>query len=158
MEDHDNITIEIPASVEMILEERGIKAQDIRNVIAFAEETQNIYNQESTGHSMAYCTPAKTTYWVEYEIIGNVYRIHKAYSHRMEILHGFNMAAKKKETTSWFCVKCGVPLETATIKLKYLEETFGTDVPACPTCQRVFVSEEDAVKKMALAEKMLEDK
>jgi len=51
-----------------------------------------------------------------------------------------------------------VPLERATVKLTYLDETFGVDLPSCPSCQRVFVSEENALQKMALAEKMLEDK
>jgi predicted RNA-binding Zn-ribbon protein involved in translation (DUF1610 family) len=73
-------------------------------------------------------------------------------------LMGAGVPAKRKETAEWACVKCGLALELATVKLAYLDETFGADIPACPSCGRVYVSESDAVEKMALAEKMLEDK
>ena len=77
----------------------------------------------------------------------------------MKILHGFNMPSKKEQTiTDWLCTACALPLELATVKLAYLDETFAVDIPACPACQRVLVSEEQAVAKMALAERMLEDK
>jgi hypothetical protein len=77
----------------------------------------------------------------------------------MKILHGFNLPSKKEQTsTDWHCTACALPLELATVKLAYLDETFAVDIPACPACQRVFVSEEQAVAKMALAERMLEDK
>ncbi|MBI5485420.1 MAG: DNA-binding protein [Deltaproteobacteria bacterium] len=69
------------------------------------------------------------------------------------------MASKKPPTdTGWLCSACELPLVTATVKLAYLDETFAVDLPACPACQRVLVSEEQAVSKMAMAERMLEDK
>jgi hypothetical protein len=75
----------------------------------------------------------------------------------MKILEGFNMPPKvKRAATDWSCLKCSVSLELATVKLTYLDETFAADTLACPSCQRVFVSETDAVGKMAPAEKMLE--
>jgi len=150
--------LQIDADVEAVLEKRGIRREDIQKVIDFAEETGNVYVQPETGHCLAYSTPATTTYWVEFGREGGVYRVYRAYSHRMEILHGFNMPAKKQQTLDWICTKCDRKLELATVKLKYMEETFGVDIPACPSCQRIFVSEEDATQRMALAEKMLEDK
>jgi len=154
----DGIRLAIDTQVEEVLEKRGIRREDIEKVLGFARETGNVYLQEATGHSLAYCTPSGTTYWVEFGREGDEYRIYRAYSHRMEILHGFNMPAKKQQTLDWTCLKCDRKLELATVKLKYMEETFGVDIPACPSCQRIFVSEEDATRKMALAEKMLEDK
>ncbi|MBT0894439.1 DNA-binding protein [Geobacter hydrogenophilus] len=65
---------------------------------------------------------------------------------------------KEPEEIGWLCAKCDLPLELAAVKLTYLDETFVVDLPACPSCQRVLVSEENAVGKMALAEQMLEDK
>jgi hypothetical protein len=79
----------------------------------------------------------------------------------MKILHGFNLPSKKAQSdteTGWQCAACELPLTVATVKLAYLDETFAVDLPACPACQRVLVSEEQAVTKMALAERMLEDK
>lgn len=148
----------IDADVQGVLEKRGIREEDIQGVVDFAEETGNVYIHPDTGHLLSYFTPATTTYWVEFGRDGRAYRIYRAYSHRMEILHGFNMPAKKQQTLDWTCTKCNRKLELATVKLKYMEETFGVDIPACPSCQRIFVSEEDATQRMAQAEKMLEDK
>ncbi|HOD76486.1 MAG TPA: hypothetical protein PKJ17_10685 [Syntrophorhabdaceae bacterium] len=148
----------IDADVQAVLEKRGIREEDIQEVLDFGEETGNVYMHPDTGHLLSYFTPATTTYWVEFGRDGGAYRIYRAYSHRMEILHGFNMPAKKQQTLDWTCTKCDRRLELATVKLKYMEETFGVDIPACPSCQRIFVSEEDATQRMAQAEKMLEDK
>jgi hypothetical protein len=158
MEGYESVRIEADPKIGVLLEGRGIRVEDIQKVIAYAEVTKNFFTNSSTGHSLACRRPSKTTYWAEYGREADFYRIYSAYSHRMEILEGFNMPAKLMKTMDWFCNKCGVPLELATVKLSYLDETFAADTPACPSCQRVFVSEEDAVEKMALAEKMLEDK
>jgi hypothetical protein len=158
MEKHERIRIEIDPRIGELLEDRGIREEDIRQVISYAKETMNASSHSITGHQLAYYRPSRVTYWVEYEQKGDIHRIHKAYLHRMLILEGFNMPAKLKQRTDWLCLKCGVHLELATVKLTYLDETFTADIPACPSCQRVFVSEENAIEKMALAEKMLEDK
>jgi len=150
--------LRIAPEVELTLEKRAIMAEDLRKVLVHALETGEVYTHRVTGRHLAYDRPSKITYWVEYGLEDGSYRIYNAYSHRMEILHGFNMPAKRKEAAEWICAKCGLVLESATVKLAYLEETFGADMPACPSCGRVYVSESDAVEKMALAEKMLEDK
>ena len=143
----------------MLLDMRGIKSEDIRKVVAAAEGVKNIFRNTATGHSLAYHRPSRVTYWVEFGREGDFYRIYRVYSHRMEILEGFNLPAKQKKTIpEWLCMECGVSLELATVKLTYLDETFAAETPACPSCQRVLVSETDAVEKMAAAEKMLEDK
>ncbi|MEI6824605.1 MAG: DVU_1557 family redox protein [Desulfuromonadales bacterium] len=154
-----NATLLITTDLQRLLDERGIRAEDLHQVLSSAEPDKQFHTQMSTGHRLAYFTPSKVTYWVEYEPTAEGYRIYSAYSHRMKILHGFNLPSKKEQTfTGWHCTACGLPLEVATVKLAYLDETFAVDIPACPACQRVFVSEEQAVAKMALAERMLEDK
>ena len=157
-EEHEQIRITASPEVVTCLEERGIRDEDVRRTIAHGEETGNIFVHPATGRRTVSFRPGNTTYWVEYEREGGIFRVVRAYSHRMLILEGFNMPSKKKETADRVCLKCGVPLKLTTIKLTYLEETFAADTPACPSCGHAFVSEEDAVKKMALAEKMLEDK
>jgi hypothetical protein len=159
MKDDEKTKIEVGPQLGTLLEERGIEVEDVRRVIVYAEDTRNAFVNTATGHHLAYHRPSKVTYWVEYGLEGDSYRIYRAYSHRMKILEGFNMPARLKEVSpEWLCMKCGVSLELATVKLMYLDETFGADFPVCPSCQRVLVSEENAIEKMALAEKMLEDK
>jgi len=155
----DNTPLQVPSHVQSQLEERGIREEDIRQVLFFAESGSQFHTHGATGHRLAYFTPSKVTYWVEYGMEEGGCRIYSAYSHRMRILQGFNMPSKKVPTeTGWLCAACELPLALATVKLAYLDETFAVDLPACPACQRVLVSEEQAVAKMALAERMLEDK
>lgn len=155
----DNAPLQMSIEVKSLLEERGIREEDIRSLLSFAECGRQYHTCEATGHRLAYFTPSKVTFWVEYAPEEAGYRIYSAYSHRMKILHGFNMPSKKPPTeTGWRCAACELPLALATVKLAYLDETFAVDLPACPACQRVLVSEEQAVAKMALAERMLEDK
>jgi hypothetical protein len=159
VEEHETIKIVMDPHMETLLKKRGIKSEDIRKVIAAAEHLKNLFENTATGHILAYHRPSNVTYWVEYSRESGFYRIHRAYSHRMEILEGFNLPAKQKQTLSeWLCMECRVSLEPATVKLAYLEETFAAETLACPSCQRVFVSEAHAMDKMAQAEKMLEDK
>ena len=141
------------------LEERGIREEDIRQVLAFAQSRGRFHLQPATGRCLASLVCGKVTYWVEYREEQGGYRIFAAYSHRMKIIEGFNLPTKKEQAeTGWVCAPCDLSLALATVKLTYLDETFAVDLPACPACQRVMVSEEQAVSKMALAERMLEDK
>ena len=145
--------------VGVLLEERGIREENIRQVLSFAEGGSMYHVQPATGHRLASCTSGKVTCWVEYGWDEGGCRIFTAYSHRMRILEGYNLPSKKEPVeTGWTCARCDVPLALATVKLAYLDETFAVDLPSCPTCQRVMVSEEQAITKMALAERMLEDK
>lgn len=155
----DNTPLLMEPQVRSLLDERGIREEDLRQVLAFAEQEQLFHASRSTGHKLAYFSPAKVTYWVEYAQEEGGVRIFTAYSHRMRILEGYNLPPKKAaEEDDWVCARCDVPLEMASVKLAYLDETFAVDIPSCPTCQRVFVTEENAVTRMALAERMLEDK
>ena len=155
----DNLPLKIAPEVRSLLDERGIRDEDIRQVLAYAERENLFHTNRSTGHKLAYFCSSKVTYWVEYAREEGGVRVFTAYSHRMKILEGFNMPPKKAaHEADWVCARCDVPLEMAAVQLAYLDETFAVDIPACPSCQRVLVTEENAVVKMAMAERMLEDK
>lgn len=159
MQEGDDIHLAIDPSLASVLEERRIEIDDIRKVLAHACSTGQVFVNRATGHYLASLRPSTTTYWVEYRPEGTTCEIVCAYTHRMMILEGFNMPSKSPGTDpDWLCGTCNILLEKATVKLTYLDETFGAELPACPSCQRVLVSEENAVQKMLLAEKMLEDK
>ncbi len=145
--------------VQELLEQRGIREENIRQVLAFARAGKMFHLQPATGHCLASFNAGKVTYWLEYQEEEGGCRIFTAYSHRMKILEGYNLPSKQQPVeTGWICAKCEAPLAIATVKLTYLDETFAVDLPSCPLCQRVLVNEEQAVSKMALAERMLEDK
>ena len=149
----------VDPKVMTILEERGIGIEDAEKTIEHGENTGNVFKNRATGHLLASLRASTTTFWVEYCPKPTSYRIFTAYSHRMEILEGFNMPGKTRgEIADWFCGKCNRALEWTGVKLKYLNETFAVELPTCPLCRRALVTEKDATEKMALAEQMLEDK
>jgi hypothetical protein len=159
MSNEHQTPLQIDLQLQKLLDERGIRQETLQQVISSAEADRRFYTDPVTGHQLAYRSLPQVTYWVEYQKDTQGYTIFSAYSHRMKILEGFNLPPKQAaEPLTWCCAACEVALAMATVKLTYLDETFAVDLPACPSCQRVFISEENAVQKMALAEKMLEDK
>ena len=62
------------------------------------------------------------------------------------------------EDLQWVCRKCQRPLEAATVSVEYMGNQFTTELPACPGCGFVLISEMLALGKMAEVEQILEDK
>jgi len=60
--------------------------------------------------------------------------------------------------TALLCLACGVPLEIGRVEASYLGQKFPVDLPRCPKCGFVWVSEEIASGKMLKVEQALEDK
>lgn len=56
------------------------------------------------------------------------------------------------------CLSCGVALEPGKIEASYLGQSFPVDLPRCPKCGFVYVSEDLAAGKMLKVEQALEDK
>jgi len=64
----------------------------------------------------------------------------------------------KPEDLNWACAKCGKTLVVGPVTVEYLENQFTTDLPKCPQCGLVYISEDLATGKMAEVEQLLEDK
>ncbi len=58
----------------------------------------------------------------------------------------------------WQCYRCHQELVVGPITVNYLGNRFTTDLPHCPDCGLVLVSEELALGKIAEVEQILEDK
>ena len=79
----------IAADVMEVLEKRFILVEDIRQVIAQAEQTGRKLLNSETGRTLAYHRLGYVTCWVEYSPASDgAFTIHNAYSHRMEIVEG----------------------------------------------------------------------
>jgi hypothetical protein len=64
------------------------------------------------------------------------------------------MPEKKK----LICCKCNKELELVKTDFTYLGHSFFTDVPRCPECGQVFISEDLVKGRMKDVEMQLEDK
>ena len=62
------------------------------------------------------------------------------------------------EDMDWFCQPCGEALQPAPVELSYLGSVFAVELPVCPRCGAVLISEELAIGRMLEVEKLLEDK
>ena len=58
----------------------------------------------------------------------------------------------------WQCHQCRQPLVVKPVMVSYMGNHFNAELPQCPQCGFVFVSEEIAMGKMAEVERILEDK
>lgn len=64
----------------------------------------------------------------------------------------------RPEDLEWVCRKCNRPLEVGPVTVEYMGSQFATELPTCPGCGFVLVSEALALGKIAEVEQILEDK
>lgn len=64
----------------------------------------------------------------------------------------------RPEDLNWMCEKCGQRLTVGQVTVEYLGNRFTTELPRCPECGLVYISEDLATGKMAEVEQLLEDK
>lgn len=62
------------------------------------------------------------------------------------------------EKIEWRCHSCNQPLEPGHAELQYLGASFNVELPVCPLCGFVLITEELATGRMLEAERLLEDK
>jgi hypothetical protein len=65
-EEYANIQLNLSDAVLALMEERLILAEDVQQVIAYAERTGQKLLSPATGHFLAQFRPNTVTYWVEY--------------------------------------------------------------------------------------------
>lgn len=58
----------------------------------------------------------------------------------------------------WRCQTCQCDLAVGPVTVTYMTNRFTTDLPYCPTCKTVLITERVATGKMAEVEQILEDK
>ncbi|MFH1137343.1 MAG: hypothetical protein V1816_14845 [Pseudomonadota bacterium] len=59
---------------------------------------------------------------------------------------------------AWKCAKCDETLVVGQVALEYLGNRFAVELPKCPKCGLVLVTEDLASGKMSEVEQILEDK
>lgn len=64
----------------------------------------------------------------------------------------------RPEDLTWQCRKCNINLVVGPASLSYMGNRMTADLPQCPVCGFVLISEELALGKMAEVEQILEDK
>lgn len=65
---------------------------------------------------------------------------------------------REPDELNWQCQRCHRDLVVGPISVAYMGNRYTTDLPHCPSCGMVLISEEVALGKMAEVEMILEDK
>ena len=84
-ESFENYSLLLSDELRSLIESRLILVEDVQKVIEHAETSAEKFMDQQTGHTLASFKPNLITYWVEYSKEGSQYRVHDAYSHRMEL-------------------------------------------------------------------------
>lgn len=79
------IKLDLTEEIRILMEDRRILEEDVRQVLMAAEQTGQRIRNLKTGRFTAYHKPGSVTYWVEYTKTEHSYQIHNTYSHRLEI-------------------------------------------------------------------------
>ena len=85
---HEEVSLIISDEVRKKLEDRLILEDNIREIIYEAEKTGGKIVNPKTGYYTAHKKIGIVTFWVEYEKAGELFNIHSAYSHRIQIVEG----------------------------------------------------------------------
>ena len=154
------IRLLISGPIERLLEDRGIRREEVQWVIQQAEDTGKKLFDPASGRFLACHRPKGVTYWVEYRREGAEYQVLSAYSHRMVMKSSGSTRewVKTGSESSWLCHSCQSPLEVQTVRLQYMQSIFPINLPACSGCGFILIDEELATGKLAEAEQALEDK
>jgi hypothetical protein len=62
------------------------------------------------------------------------------------------------DTSSWRCAKCDEQLVLKKVVLDYLGHSISHELPVCPRCGKVCITQELAEGRMSEVEQTLEDK
>lgn len=84
-EEYEDIQLIIDKEVRSLMKERLILEGDIKKVIGMGEKSNNRFFNPENGHCLAFRRIVNVTYWVEYEKLGDSFRVITAYSHRMDV-------------------------------------------------------------------------
>ncbi|UWG99018.1 hypothetical protein LPY66_09605 [Dehalobacter sp. DCM] len=66
--------------------------------------------------------------------------------------------AEKENDSKVICCQCKIPLEISKVSIAYEGHTLSVDLPKCPLCSQVYLSEEIVRTRVHEIEKTLEDK
>lgn len=85
-QEHEAVKLVLCGDVEKKIDDRFILLDEVKQVILHAERSGAKFVDRENGHSLASLRIGRVTYWVEYEPCGDHYKLHKAYSHRIQII------------------------------------------------------------------------
>ncbi len=85
-QDHEAVKLTLCGDVEKKMDDRFILLDEVKQAVLHAERSGDRFVDRENGYRIAHLKIGHVTYWVEYERCGDGYKVHKAYSHRIQIV------------------------------------------------------------------------
>jgi hypothetical protein len=145
-------------SVKETIGKRGLKVDDVQDVIKTAEGANKKVLDKSTGKVIAKKVINNVTVYVDYNVEKGILKSHanvnSAYSHRMTL----GKIVNATEASPWTCVHCNAPAMTGTAEMSYIGVSRNGPAIVCTKCGDAWVEEYLATKTLAAAEGLFEKK
>ena len=139
-------------SVKELIGSRGLKLDDVIDVINTAESSKRKINDGSK--NLAKKRIGEATIYAVYDNDGNV---ETAYSHRM-VLGDLQKTTDVPDPTNWVCVSCNEKAVVGTVLMTYMGITRSGPAVVCEKCGDAWVEEYLAINTIAAAEGLFEKK
>ena len=81
----NEVRVSLTDGVETVMEERGIRLEDLEKVVAAAESTNVKLKNKVSGHFLAKSRLDKVTVYAEYSLENETAVIYDTYSHRVTL-------------------------------------------------------------------------
>jgi hypothetical protein len=157
-----DVRIDNADEVSQLLDDRGIKPEDVREAIAAGETTgTKLYCADDDNRFLVRAVLGKFNIYVQYSPGQDGFTVHTAYSHRIMLaLHDEGSHGGRGPATIWNCFRCRVVVEEVDdIALHYNEiELPNTSGYRCPACGLQLLPETFVMAELFRAEMMLEAK
>lgn len=157
--EHGEVTkmeVKMSDAVKEMIGKRGIKAENVEEVVKNAESSGKKFTKKGTNHNLAMKMVGDITMYVAYDLESGILKktavVTTAYSHRVKLLKNQSMGA----VTEW--VMGNMPVHTATVELEYM--TVHRSGPGLSSADGslIMVEEYLATKTLAAAEGLFEKK
>ena len=148
--------IKIPNEVMELIGKRGIKKDDVKDVIETAESSNKKIVMGN--RNLAKKIIGQAIVYVDYELDKGLLKKHatvkSAYSHRLMLGEIVNATDK----SDWVCAHCNEPALYGHVAMTYMQVTRNGPAVVCPKCKDSWVEEYLATKTLAAVEGLFEKK
>jgi hypothetical protein len=144
--------------VKETVAKRGLKVDDVMDVIKTAEGSNKKVIDKSTGKIIAKKVINNVTVYADYNVEKGILKSHanvnSAYSHRMTL----GKIVNATEPSNYLWVHCNAQAFQGTAEMTYMAVSRNGPAIVCPKCGDVWVEEYLATKTLAAAEGLFEKK
>jgi len=150
--------VKMTDAVKETVGKRGLKENDVVDVVKGAEAANKKILNKSTGRILAKKLINNVTVYADYNVEKGILKSHanvnSAYSHRMILGKVVNSTG----ASEWTCMNCNEQAFNGTTEMTYIGVTRNGPTVNCPKCGDSWVEEYLAMKTIAAAEGLFEKK